>query len=264
MKQGLTAVAVVALLGLHPAIAAATVWNVVSDFSTSSNPNGAWAYGRGFPGGTPEWQFVPLPYTSTFSQGPTDFWERTAGGAPPTGKGTIPIVGENMGAAYNFETALVLPGVLWLHPGSVLDVLVQWTAPTAGTYSYSGEFELLDTNPTGVIGQVFENTTKLYSRTLTGPGANQSTMTPGELETFGGTVSLLAGQTLTFAVNNDRDFYNDSTGLTATITSLANGLRAPIPSSIPEPSTWAMMLLGFAGLSFAACRRTITTAPRHL
>ncbi len=45
MKQGLRAVAVVALLGLHPAIAAATVWNVVSDFSISSNPNGAWAYG---------------------------------------------------------------------------------------------------------------------------------------------------------------------------------------------------------------------------
>ena len=123
--------------------------------------------------------FLALSYTSTFSQGPTDFWERTAGGAPPTGKGTIPIVGENMGAAYNFETALVLPGVLWLHPGSVLDVLVQWTAPTAGTYSYSGEYELLDINPTGVIGQVFENATELYSRRLTGPGANQSTMKSG-------------------------------------------------------------------------------------
>jgi hypothetical protein len=167
-----------------------------------------------------------------------------------------------MGAAYNFETALVPPGVLWVHPGSVLDVLVQWTAPTAGSYSYSGEYELLDINPTGVIGQVFENATELYSRTLTGPGANQSTMTPGESETFGRTVSLLAGQTLTFAVNKDGNYDNDSTGLTATITSLAMG--APITSSIPEPSTWAMMLLGFAGLSFAACRRTITTAPRQL
>src|SRR5208337_396767 len=113
--------------------------------------------------------------------------------------------------------------------------------------------ELLDTHPTGVIGQVFENATELYSRTLTGPGANQSTMTPGESETFGGTVSLLAGQTLTFAVNKDGNYDNDSTGLIATITS--NGLTATIPSSIPEPSTWAMMLL-----SFAACRRTITTS----
>jgi hypothetical protein len=28
------------------------------------------------------------------------------------------------------------------------------------------------------------------------------------------------------------------------------------PSAIPEPSTWAMMLLGFAGLGYAAYRKT--------
>jgi hypothetical protein len=26
-------------------------------------------------------------------------------------------------------------------------------------------------------------------------------------------------------------------------------------SAVPEPSTWAMMLLGFAGIGFTACRR---------
>jgi hypothetical protein len=30
------------------------------------------------------------------------------------------------------------------------------------------------------------------------------------------------------------------------------------PSSAPEPSTWAMMLLGFAGLGFVATRRRRT------
>jgi type VI secretion system secreted protein VgrG len=29
-----------------------------------------------------------------------------------------------------------------------------------------------------------------------------------------------------------------------------------IPATIPEPSTWAMMLIGFAGLGFAGTRRT--------
>jgi hypothetical protein len=29
----------------------------------------------------------------------------------------------------------------------------------------------------------------------------------------------------------------------------------PPPLPIPEPSTWAMMLLGFAGLGYAAVRR---------
>ena len=32
-------------------------------------------------------------------------------------------------------------------------------------------------------------------------------------------------------------------------------------STIPEPSTWAMMLLGFAGLGFAACRRARQARP---
>jgi hypothetical protein len=39
--------------------------------------------------------------------------------------------------------------------------------------------------------------------------------------------------------------YNDNTG------SLA------VTASVPEPSTWAMMLLGFAGLSFAGYRRAV-------
>ncbi len=218
--------------------------------------------------------FPRIQHASTFSLGPTDLWSRYRGDPIylPIGN---PMVAENMGAAYNWTTVVVPTRVLWVHPGKFWDTLVQWTAPTAGTYSYSGEFELLDIHPTGIIGEVFGgeigNATKLYSGTLLGPGANQSTKTPGESETFSGTVSLLAGETLTFAVNRDGNFGGDSTGLTATITSLALGapitslaLGAPITSSIPEPSTWAMMLLGFAGLSFAACRRTTTTAPRQL
>ena len=83
------------------------------------------------------------------------------------------MVAENMGAAYNWSTVVVPTGVLWVHPGKFWDSLVQWTAPTAGTYSYSGKFELLDIHPTGIIGEVFGgeigNAKKLYSGTLTGP-----------------------------------------------------------------------------------------------
>ena len=202
MKQGSRMVAVAALLlGLHPAIASATVWNVVSDFSTSSNPNGAWDYGYGAAGET----FFADPTASTFHLGPTDLWSRHRGDPVYLRNGN-PMVAENMGATYNWTTVVVPTGVLWVHPGKLRDTLVQWTAPTAGIYSYSGEFELLDIHPTGVIGEVFAGATELYSGTLTGPGAKESTMTPGELETFSGRVSLLAGETLTFAVNNDGNF----------------------------------------------------------
>ncbi|HME83143.1 MAG TPA: PEP-CTERM sorting domain-containing protein [Roseiarcus sp.] len=46
--------------------------------------------------------------------------------------------------------------------------------------------------------------------------------------------------------------YQPGTDLTQTVTlTFANGAGA-----IPEPSTWAMMLLGFAGISFAGYRKT--------
>ncbi len=166
MKQGLRAVAVVALLGLHPAIASATVWNAVSDFSISSNPNEDWAYGYGAAGST----FSADSNDRTFSLGPTDLWSRYRGDPINLPVGN-PMVAENMGAAYNWTTVVVPTGVLWVHPGKTWDTLVQWTAPTAGSYSYSGEFELLDIHPTGVIGEVFAGATELYSGTLTGPGA---------------------------------------------------------------------------------------------
>jgi PEP-CTERM motif len=36
-----------------------------------------------------------------------------------------------------------------------------------------------------------------------------------------------------------------------------------VPGSVPEPSTWAMMLLGFAGLGFMAYRRKSVDASQH-
>jgi hypothetical protein len=34
-----------------------------------------------------------------------------------------------------------------------------------------------------------------------------------------------------------------------------------VGEAVPEPSTWAMMLLGFAGLAFAGCRQTKRSSP---
>jgi hypothetical protein len=36
--------------------------------------------------------------------------------------------------------------------------------------------------------------------------------------------------------------------------------NAAIQTGVPEPSTWAMMLLGFAGLGFMSYRRTKKSA----
>jgi hypothetical protein len=233
------AAAVAALLAAAPTVAGATtVFDAVSDFSIANNPNGVWAYGEGTAGST----FTA--FANSFSNSPVtnvNYWQSSS---PSLG---VPLVGENTGSSAVVNGTYLLPtGVLWVHPGQSDDVLVQFTAPTSGTYAYSGGFELLDAYPSGVLGEIYDNGTQIYSGTLTGPGANQATLTPGQSESFGGSVYLNAGDHLTFAVNNDGNYLYDSTGLTAVVST---------GSAVPEPATWGLILLGFAGLGFAGYRR---------
>jgi len=44
-------------------------------------------------------------------------------------------------------------------------------------------------------------------------------------------------------------------GYPTLVEDLSLNYAAVLPPTIPEPSTWAMMLLGFAGLGFAGYRR---------
>ncbi len=52
--------------------------------------------------------------------------------------------------------------------------------------------------------------------------------------------------------NNATDFV---TQLTFTGTGNFTGTMTPITTDVPEPSTWAMMLIGFAGIGFMTYRR---------
>jgi hypothetical protein len=90
-----------------------------------------------------------------------------------------------------------------------------------------------------------------------------------------GTLTYTGAQlaAMTTAVDDGNQTASDSNGLfyfvfspseavtSVTLSSSSNalevaGVSASNISSIPEPSTWAMMLLGFAGLGYAAFRRT--------
>jgi hypothetical protein len=219
--------------------ASAATYDAVGDFSIASNPNGVWAYGTGVAGTS--FTAMTVNGTSLLGSNSFDYWQ----GDNPVD--FVPLVGKNVGAdPFIFSTVLVPTGVLEVHPGQGTDTIVQFIAPTAGKYTLSTNFELLDDSPTGVIAEVYDNGTQLFSDTLTGPGANESTETPGQSTAFSDTLSLKAGDTLSFAVNNDGNFLDDSTGLTATIS-----------SAVPEPASWALMLVGFGGLGVAMrARRT--------
>jgi hypothetical protein len=70
--------------------------------------------------------------------------------------------------------------------------------------------------------------------------------------TYGGAVTPgSTGNTLTFIIADANDNVLDTT---AFIQGLGNAPPTP-PSGVPEPSTWVMMLLGFAGLGYAGSRK---------
>jgi PEP-CTERM motif len=59
---------------------------------------------------------------------------------------------------------------------------------------------------------------------------------------------------------NDNQWFNisDTAGpiVFFTASSTINAFEFDMGSSVPEPSTWAMMMLGFVGLGYAAFRRS--------
>ena len=116
------------------------------------------------------------------------------------------------------------------------------------------------------------------SETLVLPAAWHVDIYVGSLDpyntiSFGGpgAVSYTGGDlaTLTHAIDDGDQQSGSSNGLfefsfaapvtSVTFTSSQNSLEvASVSSAVPEPSTWAMMLLGFAGLGYAAYRKTKT------
>jgi hypothetical protein len=123
------------------------------------------------------------------------------------------------GVWIHWGTVLAPPDALHLHPGPNYgeDTILQWTAPAKGVYRVYGYFEILDTDPTGIIGLVYLNGTQLYRGELLGPPA-QDPDTPGGAEDFYfDKLSLNAGDVISFGVNMDGQYYYDSTGFNAWI-----------------------------------------------
>lgn len=229
------AAAVFACAGLcAPAAKAAVISDAVADFSIASNPNGRWSYGEGIAGSS----FTAFTNAFSTGLGAADYWQSSSP------QYLVPLVGKNTSSgAYTFGTVLVPTNVLWIHPGVSTDVLVKWTAPGAGNYTFNSRFQILDNNPSGVVAEVLRNNSVFSIGSLLGPAANLRTLTAGGFLTFGGTTFLNAGDTLTFAVGNRGSVFNDSIALNAAI------------SAVPETASWVMMLLGFAGLGFAGYRK---------
>lgn len=224
---------VIAAAALLAATAAgAATYDAVADFSSTPT---VWSYGTGITGTS----FVADTEYHAVCEGDV----RISCWQTPTPVSRVPLVAKNVsGSTADIYDTVVMPtDVLNVHPGPATDSIVRFTAPRSGKYRLTGFFELLDVNPSGVNVAVYVGGNSSGGIELTAPAA-MFPATPGERSSFFGFGFLAAGHTVDFGVNNDGSFFNDSTGLSATI------------SDVPEPAAWTLLVAGF-GLVGGLARR---------
>jgi len=210
---------VLMLLGVTTTLCIAQTWDATTDFA-AQNPNGAWSYGWGVTGTSFTIYTIYHPDCGDLVgvQGYVCWTADLYNHVPAVGFNTT-------GDWLNWLTVVDPPNALLLHPApdwNPGDSIVQWTAPADGTYRISGFFEILDTNPTGITGLVYRNSTLLYSGTLTGPPAHHPDQVGGREDFYFPQLTLNAGDIISFGVNSDRTFYDDSTGFNAVIVTPPN------------------------------------------
>ena len=236
-KTVLCALAIVGLLTV-PA-AADVVYDAAADFSVTNNPNGVWSYGYL---GTVEDPSSFTQYTNVHDLSaigpppgiiiwdrPESFWD------PGVAKNTT---GSDITSAWNTlyrsQKIVIGPADNTSNPPDAS--LVRWTAPAAGTYAVSAQFEKVNILGYGVndyaLTQGWVNSEKKYD--VHGDGA------------WTGTYTVALGDTIDFVATlwpQDPGWSNIPTQLDATIT------------LVPEPSGLLLTVVGLFGLLAYAWRK---------
>lgn len=217
------------------AIDAAPIFDVADDFSIASNPNGAWSYG----------------FASSLGGPFTRFTNKTTGLFNPNFRAWghnvefHPFVAYNSAATNQQGSGLNLDaGTIGFHPGRGFPGLfgvIRWTSPSAGDFDVAAAFQGRDPRGTTTDVHILLNDVSLLD------GVINRAFGPGSGPSYSDILSLNAGDTIDFVVGNGgNNFFNDSTGLDATITAIE-------PEIVPEPAgfaVWMTLLLTIAAASF--------------
>jgi hypothetical protein len=236
-----------------------TSWNFSDDFSATSNPNGAWSCGAN-PAGGGDFQTYPNAFSQPiYTYGPQHAWvnawnDMWGGGWVYSTKELTSATAVDPGNwpwdAYLEKNAAYLgPSLI----NNAVNAVVRWTAPSDGKYAVSASWG--SAQMSGVSGEVVGvkvdglGNSYSFSDTLDGfrgraiNGYSDATGTHPST-TYSSELTLMAGQTLDFiAESNAGAGAARATAFNATI------------SSIPEPGTMLLTVLGSLGLMAYAWRK---------
>ncbi|SDJ63069.1 MULTISPECIES: PEP-CTERM sorting domain-containing protein [Bradyrhizobium] len=187
----------------------------------------------------------PQTQFSTFNtSGTLEYW--TDPSLTQTATYTTPSVAINTSnSTLTAGTVQWAPGQASFHPGQNGEIAYySFIAPITAVYALNASFGGLDfVGPTNTNVQILLDGVSLFLGNVGGFGAGPSFAS--------NTLSMTAGDQLLFEVSfnvpNPRGsgpFYYDTTGISATLV-----------TAVPEPSTWAMIILGFAGMGFMTYHR---------
>ena len=224
-----------------PAKAAIVVYDLGLDYSDTLNPNGVWSFAQG---NTLLTHFTPVP-TSLAPAVANGYWGTnasnlnssvmlsTAGGsaAPPL-------------TNFDFIAGEVLVGTTDASTGGPVDI--RWTAPSNGTFTYSGWVWYAD--PTaGPFGNSFNISLN------NGPSIEFLTASLGQH--FFNSVPMLNGLT-PFAVTAGDVVTLTVAPLVPAPTPLIGGVSWTIDfTPVPEPSSWLLMGMGLIAVASHGMRR---------
>ena len=215
-----------ALLLLAGSASANTVYDAVSGFSGTNNPNAPWSY-------LVAGAALSTQQSGTCTGGGISGWWNGVG--QPNDATILKNVAAGTVTCSN--TVVIPTDHLNLDPESLANVDVRFTAPSSGLYSIAGNFLGDDTNELSHPVQILLNGTQIFSGTI---AVFQQT------DAFNLSETLNAGDTVDLISSTGSSWTNLGTGLEATLTT---------GSTVPEPATLPIVSLGFSALLGLACRR---------